>query len=731
MPVLALPPIILGITRSPISTIPDPGMLTIEALKDWFNTYIKTLNPAYLGVEPENRIYVYCITPSLIPVDAVYSTDLKGQTDLALVQTQPPPTNPRNVLELSIQTVFSNIGVTVGVTLMEICVSVPDMARLETSSQYRRNAILMGLSIQVRNSNGDQSEPSLPLPVWLPGPLMGKPDWKNSTVFGGKDHTNPSPERVCNFLGQAAKPDSAADVNAKFGQIRWYSIEMLDLPNFDALRYDLFNFLHHVDSLKPDPKLALSLPDSIARPLAEIRRMGAWIIPSPDPNSYWGDDWVTFKIPTTSPGLEIPGFIVIWRDDIPSRLIPYGNLEEYARLKIKTLAEKIWRPIVNSQPVTGPTRIHIPVGDLVRVGAERLVEEANNVVASCLGNSLTVRFTFMVVDASDGFLQENLKEENGTKYINGDFQPIFDPCKVGVSDTTLDFRYQPKISHVPLSPEKAGAFSLQLRIQINGIVTLFNKPFSIQDLQVDIGIPIVFEPDALVIPTLAIFFYHHFFGGPALVMLPKNTGLFGKDKNGNNIEVHIDADTPGQFIQEKQSLLAQMNLTLDLLKRVQVFWKNETYQLFTTILGEFIAKGMSVVDSSGAISQLDSCMVERRNWPSDNIHFHDSISSAILVGVPYTYSHTVVKCYEHTGFNKNNEAEQKNGKILNLLIPDGCFIAAIPSFVNLHVPYQIQNLDPEHCLVSLPYGNPALGQPGGPDPDFVDFNDKVSSILIE
>jgi hypothetical protein len=756
-----LSPFIVAVTRTPIdkknvSLIPlnpDGSLMvepTIDQVIDWFSDWVKAFDPAILGVMPEKPVYIYYLH---LEITEKHTTEV----NVFIPETRIDP--PTEVYKLPINTpnqtvsqfAISFFNVTTAVVIDEVSVFLPDMAGLETfNAIYQRNALLMGISLQLNLTTTtfigpisyvteSTSGTTLPFPVWLPGPMVGSPlitkqnqernNDEHTIEFGDPDLSKTNDEYISNYLGLEFLPGSNKDVKgARIGEIRWYDFFEFPLTVFEKIKFNLFNFLHASKTGKPG-QLVIALPENIAKEMEAFRTIGKLLS-----STFWSDNNVIFNVPKNDKGIEDAGWAILWRDDIPSKPVFFGDVLGYVQTKVLELAQQLWQPKITTQPDV--LEVHIPLGELVEIGVERLVDSVNNLLANAIDNPLqtdhnttplSVQFAFKVVNQSPKFDPKHLLESTAKKVIDQGYMDGFEPGSVGVSVKKVSFQYLPEISETELSPEQSGAFSLQLSVRIGGDINLWGETHTIKPFELAIGLPILFIPEPLIIPTIAIFFYDHFFQGPALVGLPKDTGLFGKDDNGKNIEIHIDADTQNQFVIERAAVTSKLSAIHTLLNIYNKLAKEEdkTIQFVTKLIGILNSIGMSVIDSSGNIEDLGSCLIAHRTWPLGDITFRGSITSMIMIGVPYKYCKTVVRCYQNLAYNKD-----KKGVILEFVLPGDNFIAAIPSFWNLHSWHTIK-ADGEEIKIPLPYGDPTLGQPTPPDDSFIEFNDKVGSMKFE
>jgi hypothetical protein len=563
--------------------------------------------------------------------------------------------------------------------------------------------------------------PSLPFPVWLPPPLVGEPDWQSTVNCGSSDRSAKlSAEKITNYLGN---PVCEPGPFPKGGEVRWYGVEFIkqnyasdpeafkEALKLDFLRIDK-SYVEPTTSPRKPP-LALPLPEFISRPLAALRQAGTKLTPTA-----WSDDHVEFWVQRDSNGQELPGFAVIWRDDIPSRVLVLMDVAEYIRREIEKLASQFWDQTVNRQKVTVP--IPIPLGEIVKVGVTRLAGEANDILAPLLQKN--------IVDASSSFQQCTLFDPDRNPLILGAYQDEFEPDGTGKE---IAFGCQPVVSSTPLKADEAGEFSLQLNVEIavDGNITMLKRTHYLKfKTTLKLGLPVVFHPEALVIPTLAIFFIHRIevANDAYLIMLPRDTGLFGKNPDGSNREIHIDVDTPGDFNEVRLTIASKLGSLKSALDVVRFFgWNSPALDLISQVAATGYSIGTCIIDSSGEVDDLRKWILfHRQNDPLGDQTFDDAISAVVLIGAPNNISRTEIRCFQHPLFNQGNANDQASGGELRLSIPKGEFIAALPAFEDLSLSTQdckeTQAFDVRRPTVGTYVGTQAVSLPK--------FNDAITSI---
>lgn len=727
---------IVGVTRSQVQAGQlqlqpiDPTNLAAFAKSTLSNLkeVLSAFDPVILGAQPEQTVFIYVLEVLLnitvisdLPDISLYGViGLDTNTPLNLKPAKP---YAREVLREVLTPIVARI--------VEIPVSLPNMEGLQDSRNYIRNGLGMGFTLKVVDVSGESSNPCLPFPVWLPLPFIGRQlAWKpGDAAVGYKDPPpNPDQQDVANFLGRKALPDPpinptptqlAQQADTHGGQVRWYDLQPGNLAQLKLLGVGGTSSPGPYP-IPPQGQLALPLPAAGASRLAELRRAGRWLYNECDT---WTDDYVHFSPP------KDPGVAILWRDDLPSRPILCMDLQEYLFDTLTELAARLWRPVVGSGDLE--VKIPIPVGQMVRVGVERLEDAINNELVRFIDNQvnspdghLTIKFFFQTspyVDAEnphsdfndqnirlDPKLDPALRQSIGYQAKPDFFSPIFEPGRKGISSSQLTFGYLPQIIPEDADDDSSShAFTLQLQVMIDGTVSLLGKSIHFDHKILMIGPRIVFVPEPLRLPTLVVFFSNAYFDGIPLIMLPANSGLFKPD-------IHFDANSPDKLNEVREKVVGKLLELYNLLSLVQKVGQDKTLGLILNALGMVVNAGRMVVDTTGTIESLGACITEKSFWGDH--HFNDAISSVVVIGPPYKWSRTVIKCYQHLLRSSNP------GLCLRLTLPGDLFLAAIPNFKHLLEKYVINGM-----TVELPYGS----QPGDPPSvGNINFNDVVTSIEI-
>ncbi len=726
---------IVGVTRSQVNAQQiqlqpiDPTDLTSFSTTALYNLkeVLAAFDPVILGAQPEQTIYVYALEILLNIVNIINLPDISKYRVVALDYANPRDLTPAKPFPSE---VVSETLAAIVVRLVEIPVALPDMEILEASNNYSHNGLGMGFKIKVVDPAGEESKPCLPFPVWLPLPFLGKKlEWKLGEVSAGFSDPQASTnvEDITHFMGNKARPDPPVNptesqltgqTDTPGGQVRWYDMRPGSLTDLK-----IFGFGSPV-TIDPYPtpphgQLTLPLPTEAASKLAKLRRAGRWLYNECD---VWRDDYVHFTTPRD------PGIAVLWRDDLPSRPILCLDLEEYLFNSLTDLAARLWRPVASSGEIA--VKIPIPLGQMVHLTVERLEDAINNELVQFIYNKvtnkegkLTITFGFLTDAYTDNEIpQSSFHEENislastvdpawrqciGSQVDPNNYRSEFEPGVKGISSSILSFGYLPQIIPDDSTGDPSSAFSVQLQVMIDGRVELLGQNIHFDHKVMPVGPNLVFIPEPVRLPTLAIFFSDSYFQGIPLIMLPGNSGLFKPD-------IHFDANSPGSLNDIRKTVVDKLVVIYNLIKLAKLGGQNETFDLILNALGVVINSGRLVVDTTGKIENLSDCITEK-HWLGDS-HFNDAISSVVLIGPPHKWSHTVFKCYQHS------LRKPDHGLCLRLKLPDNQFIAAIPSFKRLLEKALINGF-----MVELPYGDAPNNLPSF---GAINFNDVVSAIEI-
>ena len=547
---------IVGVTRSQVNAQQiqlqpiDPTDLTTFSTTALYNLkeVLAAFDPVILGAEPEQTVFVYVLEGITYLPSFEELPELSNYTVVALDYSEPPNltiVKPFASVVLS-ETIFDTLKlVETVVRIIEIPVAIPNMESLETSINYYpiRNVLGMGFSLKVVDTTVGETKPCLPFPVWLPLPFLGrKLEWKPGEVSAGFSDPQASTDvmNITNFLGNKARPDPPVNptesqlvgqTDTRGGQVRWYDMRPGSLTDLK-----LFGFGSPVTvnpyPISPQGQLTLPLPNEAASKLATLRRAGRWLYNECD---VWRDDYVHFTTP------KDPGIAVLWRDDLPSRPILCLDLVDYLFNSLNDLAARLWRPVASSGEIA--VKIPIPIGQMVHLTVERLEDAINNELVQFIHNKLTnpsgpltIKFGFLTNAYTDNEIpQSSFNEENisldstvdpawrqciGSQVDPNNYRSEFEPGAKGVSSSILSFGYLPQIIPDDSTGDPSSAFSVQLQVMIDGWVDLLGQKIHFDHKVMAVGPKLVFIPEPVRLPTLAIFFSDSYFQGIPLIMLP-------------------------------------------------------------------------------------------------------------------------------------------------------------------------------------------------------------------
>jgi hypothetical protein len=379
---------------------------------------------------------------------------------------------------------------------------------------------------------------------------------------------------------------------------------------------------------------------------------------------------------------------------------------------------KLWQPVLADG--TLDLDIPIPVGETIKLKVQRIEDTTNKALTKLLlstGQSVSVKFAFLAkaltqyAGEASSYIGTNFQNQSpkcvGDSSVPAQYLSFFGSSQSSLSNTMLEFKYIPQIYVSGMTDAQAGAFTLQLSIKISGSIDLEGFSFSFSETTLRVGPAIRFHPKPIKFPTLALFFEHPQFLGKALVAMPSGTGLFGDN------EIHIDANNQDPMNQRRLEIINELSRIKDLISMVDFFWKNPPLGILNKVLGQLCDIGRSVIDSHGTIENVSDCVTEKNVFGDYN--FNDSISSMVMIGLPHNYTQTLIKCWEHS-LRRDDQ-----GQCLKLSIPDNQFMAAIPDFSMLFIPY----ITDKGIRVSLPYPDQSGLSTGIAG---FNLNDKVTGI---
>jgi rubredoxin len=712
-------PTILGVTRKKADDIANPSNpkeVYANLLKENLATLVKGTTPGSIQrgsnrEDPPQDVFIYgCnfINPKVRPAEIAALDHLLISRKIRY---------PRTVCTVEFDFSIGPLQKKFQFALQEIAVSLPTMADLQDSDNYLRNAMLMAFGVKVLNDNGRGEESNTwQWPMWLPMPIISAVEPDKKKGFGNGQYL--------------AKQTSNRDQ----GEVRWYfgspfndqkkplekCIQGIDadLQKINRVPFDRLSAVWNFPANETTGKKTIVLPQELVNVLREIREAGELCLINQNPPNHWSDDTVIFDRPFEkcyedtcgytydpqegdpdrgirpwTPFAFLPGdwvcpncgnsrekfvengelrsketgFAVVWRGDIPSLPLPI-NLVEY----VKELAKRLWRPVVGNGVRDYTVPVPIPVGEVIHLGVERLEDVSNELLQFIKRiDGLTVQFAFLsnTMNTEDFRLQDGQVKGLSTEKAgdrNSFFTSLLEPGKTGIADEVIKFIYNPTASE----------FYLQLHILIGGKITLFGKEVIISQpgepgLDFPVGPRLRFCPEQIKMPTVAIFFEDRYFKGRALVAFPSGTGLFGED------DIKIDAQTQDDqgLNQNRFRIVNQLAAINGLLDKMNLFLNDPALDRVSEFVGRVCSIGGSLMSSKGSIQNLgEYCLAKPDNWGIGGSSFANCISSAVVIGLPYSLSKTKVICWE------GPLTEVNRGRRLELPIPDAQYVYTVDDF---------------------------------------------------
>jgi hypothetical protein len=620
--------------------------------------------------------------------------------------------------------------------LFEIQALVPSLDLLQDVPNYKskRNGVLMWLPFQVTTTVSDtattRTTSPYGLPVWLPPPVIGLRSFNKGAMKIGYYISPSNRDLPTDFFGKQAG-GGTDDPN---GQLRWYPFS--DFQKIQMGDLNKYNFLP-VDQQKDlSDNSLICLPPDVAKATAKIRQNGKRI---PVARGDWNDDGVQCTIP------DEPGFVIVWRDDIPSLPLLFG-CDALSEEVVQACADQLWKWTGFG---TISTAVPYPqeAGKPILLGVSQVTEKANNFLASLLNDKgLTVDFAFLVGRPSGSSFDAE-KEITSAPFIapvnvdltskagldlalikrNLDNDKLYVVDKSSISGAPLTGNGQTKPAEAFARPDissVSGAPSLPNRtfqIQLAAKVTI-TKDLNGQPLQPPLPFhvrlnPVVpFKPLALTIPGIAVFFTDVNFAGVPMVVLPSGAfGLTGK----------WDANNPAATLAEvRNNLCNKLGSIKTALDALSFFYNDNTINMVRRAISCIDAWNHTIVDATGDIADLRGCTISNGLFifglEIGGVSYDDRIASMIMIGPPAKDAGPVLTCYEHSrGPDPTTNLLIGGGNYVKFGIRDNTFINAIPDFGNLSQGYSFlgttipapERLDTTpsitnfgRCITSLSFG---------------------------
>ena len=570
--------------------------------------------------------------------------------------------------ELAIDAVFTKQGLS---TATEIRVFLPSVRAIETSSGYKRNAIVTNLTIVVENPDEDGSEKLSD--SWIIPILLGPPRINGSALIHGKEvsfggaRTLAAPGNDVDDLGGPGGPG----LDDGLGQV-WFYPRAPQLPRLTA------------PTRFPGAHGSLTLPAALAANLSHIRKSGTRL-----KVAQWDDDRITAELPHK----PIAGTIIVWRDDIPSKPVQVVSL-----LPIGVTCADVQSVLAQMFSLSaGSTAdpVLLQPGHTLFLTAMPLQTSGLSTVIVNLINSLTVEFTFKL----SGLPANNPSDPNdpNNAYKATPNVDVSNPQPSSLATGTILVRPDLFPAERDTPPVKMFTVQLVLRVSFADCGTIeatVAKTLRCQQLP-------------LGIPTIGVFFEDDHFNGSPMIVVPKETKLIPSGKE-------IDDNHSDELVHARSTLgntLQTLATTLDLLS----FFASaasipgaEEISLVSRLVDKINAAGHLVINSTGKMNDLEDAVVESHwgPWPDDD--FDDAASSFIMIGSAGfgDLKGFLIKAYEDS---------DQGGLRATLSLPNNTIVAALPDFENMSLSFTVNGR-----VIAQPYG----GSTSPAD----DFDDDMSSL---
>jgi len=572
--------------------------------------------------------------------------------------------------ELAVDSVLRKQGSS---TATEIRVFLPSVRAMETSSGYKRNAIVTNLTIVVENPDEDASEKLAD--SWVLPILLGPPHINGSALIHGKEVSFgnarggiPVPTDQVDDLGGPGGPG----LDDGLGQV-WFYPRAPELPPLPA------------PTKLPGAHGSLTLPAALVSQLSHIRKSGTRLKVA---QGQWDDDRITAELPHK----PIAGTIIVWRDDIPSKpvhivsLLPIGVTCD----QVQTVLAQMFS--LTPDPTAGP--VLLQPGQTLYLNAIPLPTSALNQVVVNLINSLTVEFTFKLSGLPPNDPSNPNNPNNAYKATpNVD---VSNPQPSSLPTGTILVR--PDLFPAERGAPASKLFTVQLVLRISFA--------DCGTIQANVVKTLQCEQLPLGIPTIGVFFEDDHFNGSPMIVVPKETKLIdsGKEIDDNHSDGLVNArSTLG-------SALQTLATTLDLLSFFATAASipgAEEISLVSLLVDKINAAGHLVINSTGKMDDLEDAVVISRSWWLDD-DFDDAASSFIMIGSAGlgTLKGFLIKAYEDS---------DQHGLRATLSLPSDRIVAALPDFENMSLSHTVNGI-----VIAQPYG----GSTSPAD----DFDDDMSSL---
>ena len=569
--------------------------------------------------------------------------------------------------ELAIDSVLTKQGSS---TATEINVFLPSVQAMQTSSGYKRNAIVTNLTLVVENPDAAAAEKlseSWVIPIVLGPPRINGPAFiHGKEVSFGNARAFPALANEVDDLGGPGGPGP----DDGLGQV-WFYPRAPQLPPLTP------------PTRLPHAHGSLTIPTALASTLSHIRKSGTRL-----KVVQWDDDLITAELPHK----PIAGTVIVWRDDIPSKILPIVSL-----LPIGVTCDQVQGVLAQMfglipDPTAGP--VSLAPGQTLYLNAIPLSTSALNPVIVNLLNSLTVEFTFKLSGLPPNDPSNPNNPNNAYKATpNVD---VSNPQPSSLPTGTILVR--PDLFPAERGTPSSKIFTVQLVLRV-----------SLADcgtIEATVGKTLQCQQLPLGIPTIGVFFEDDHFNGAPMIVLPRETKLIDSGKE-------IDDNHSGGLPNARSTLgsaLQTLATTLDLLS----FFATAAsipgaaeIKLVSQLVDKINAAGHLVINSTGKMDDLeDAVVISRSYWLDDD--FDDAASSFIMIGS--------AGLGDLKGFLINAYDDPNQGGLrATLSLPADRIVAALPDFEDMSLSYTVNGI-----VIAQPYG----GSTSPAD----DFDDDMSSL---
>lgn len=710
---------IIAVTSSKPTSLPSfTGVSTLN-----LSTVIKGVEEAAkqviakLGAMPKGLVYIYYC-----------SFGTGAETD----QVKAELSTPTGLEIKGRSTVYASTNPLIP-SVYEIQAYIPTMAQLETSPNYKRNNILMWLNIKIVNQkNSNRKSSFFGFPLWIPSPHAGKPQISTNSngdtiiKLGNTSGGRFFKINACSNFGAPSKRTdnpsmtTVTPFDGDGGQARWYSLETWNNINLNNLQP--FNLTSIDQSINIKDIKSITVPKAVADITWEIRRMG-----TPLPYDKWQDDGISCTIPKE---LGDPfGFLVIWRDDIPSNPIPILENIDWSKL-LEGLTRRLvhwninglnidWDGAANGEAINENNPIPIPLTQgTLDFCINRMVVEANAFLERYLAQyGFDIQIAYQLKPAKDSI------------FAYGDLR---NPSAISVSDKSLSSKNPGLLNFTgissiglnsPLSLAKL-SFNLPWAALYEVSANPKNRDFLLETaLKISIQLPtdnplgiklpnqlvfnlpaIKFKRELLEIPTIALLFEHADFKGVPLVFMQQNSYI---------PSFNYDDKSSGSLAEIKHKVWKALDAARAAVGITQFFSGSQELEAAGKVLEWIDNATHIVINTQGSIDDLSQCIIQKGDF--GNTTFSGLISSVILIGIPSSANNLTLRCSTQTNHR---------GEYLKLAIPDGTFIAALPNVGYLNntytSPFYSTPLPKPNKIITVAANN-----------GLYDYNDRFQSIKFE